>query len=420
VVFLFDEFHILIKCNVLNQFLSTLKTYRDNRSKFHVVSCICFGTFKIMTMSDKQNSYSPFHVHQAIQMEPPSVELLRSTLDDYNSTLSGKMNKQVLASIVHLSKGHLGLFSLLGYTLHDKMASKGKYSFLTWLKLSSSNELYRQLRFSKPYQQIVDALQKNDLALYWFLRHQNSLFVQNSFHLPESAETFELQDVGLLEWNHGKYIWTSPIIQNFVINYCESQLGTFELPAPQIVQTTSKKIIDIVETVKQLVPFINLQSIIGLNPDTPREAAFHAEMYRLLAATLRNSLMRNYTVYFEGRVDRTSRRRFDLLIENDEKYVVEFKIQAHTNATLSDALTQVYEYGKALNAHQCFIIDFTDHQPTPNLLSQIKESQTQNLMVDIDDDAEYTPSSAPYADVHVMHFVYTNDWKTLSSCIVEM
>lgn len=189
------------------------------------------------------------------------------------------------------------------------------------------------------------------------------------------------------------------------------------LPGPVVLNHAK---LDVIETLKLLVPFINLQSIIGLNPGIPREAAFHAEMYRLLVTSLRNSSLRNYTVYFEGRVDKASTRRFDLFICNDEKYVVELKVRAHTETTLSDAVTQVYEYGKAMDAHQCFVIDFTDHQPTQNLFSTIRG---QNLMLDEDDNAEYTQSNtpaAPFADVHVVHFVYTSDWKSIIGPIVEM
>lgn len=77
-----------------------------------------------------------------------------------------------------------------------------------------------------------------------------------------------------------------------------------------------------------------------------------------------------------------------------------------------------------MDAHQCFVIDFTDHQPIQNLFSTIRANATQNLMLDDDDNADYTLSttpSAPFADVHVMHFVYTADWKTMVGVpIVEM
>lgn len=429
VVFLFDEFQIVLRFedSIRQGFISTLKTYRDQHEPnnrtiplYRVASCICFGTFKIMTMSDSQNSYSPFHVNEAIQMSAANLDLLRNTLSSYNATLPTNINRSVLESIVSLSNGHLGIFSLLGQILHNKMGSKGLRTYSDWVQILSSKDLFSQLRWNKPYQQVVNALQQNDLALYKFLRRTGILFdASGSYNLPDSNEVFELIDVGVLEKDIvGHYIWTSPIIRNFIVQYCEALIPTVDLPEP--VLTNGE--LDILATIQKIVPLINVKSIIGLNLNTlPREAAFHAELYRLLATLFRICpALQTYQIFFEGHVGGGSRKRFDLLIVNEKKYVVELKIRAHTQTTLTKAVLQVAGYGAVINAHKCFVIDFSDHNPVPNLYSTIRTSaRSGNVMIEEDDfDYEFAPSNtSPFLDVHVVHFVYGQDWSNLLNCV---
>lgn len=152
VIFLFDEFQQMLNSSVLDELLGVLKTLRDNRAQYRIMACLCFGTYQIIHMSTQpQRSLSPFHIETVIQLKAPSLDLLRTTLSAFSSSLVNPLNRSILEDVVSLSAGHLGIFSMFGKYLYNHMASKGLHKYDDWLNIKSRIDLYAEVKFQKPY-----------------------------------------------------------------------------------------------------------------------------------------------------------------------------------------------------------------------------------------------------------------------------
>jgi len=439
-VLIFDEFQILIKSPWKEPLLTALKTCRSNAGLPGNAFCPClaFGTYNITQLSatGKSKSLSPFPTSNMIHFESPDPVLLTETLTTFRKHTIPYFADGIIEDIVQSSGGHLGIFGQLAKKLYDLIEIDGKWSLSAWTKKKA--DLYESLHKNRPFHQITKALQVNDSALYLFIKKSKN-FWRIQFFLPESSERDILFDIGVLTFVPGKQseslcMWTSPIIKEYIIQYCALCGSTIYPPLPT--------------TGKDKVNYLALFEIIGNTVDTPSimadeysqtksfnptEASIHVEVYRMLKGMFNCSPFKDlYHIKFEGRTVGKS-RRFDLLIRDGETVVIELKIKANTEKLLQSALNQVWKYGDAINATRCFVINCTNFEPSHNgftLKPQVEDSDGGDDGDDGDgDDSDYCEMEETFEEelyeietreivpVQVVHLVYSEDWKTLVNVI---
>jgi len=251
----------------------------------------------------------------------------------------------------------------------------------------------------------IEEFSKNNAELYLFVRPY--LWV-NQFELPVSPERMKLIDVGALTLSsEEKCLWTSPLIKEFIIQYCSGIGVTTFLPLPFL----SGQQIDYATLFNLIASGINMESIMQTEMTqttnfNPMEASVQVEFYKILDVTFANErkLRRSsYCVKFEGHLE-GSQRRFNLLIMNSHTVVIELKIKANTELQQQKAINQVFYYGESLNANICYFVNCTNGVPMNSGFNLTPEERGS-------EDDEMKSEAYDPVPVVVVHLLFSEDWK---------
>jgi len=231
------------------------------------------------------------------------------------------------------------------------------------------------LKTRKPFQSIITSIQQLNLLDY--LKDNKLLFTEEpnqQFKLNDSKHLTQLVDIGILRpVLPNTYEWTSNFLHDFVVNSCCEH--TISIPLP----ITKNYQLDIVNLIETAVKNIDL-SIISQPQTTinPPEALFQAELYVVIKTMLR--YVNDYTPFIEGHPTKKSKMRYDLLIHNQFKWVIELKVNWSSKSLKEAAISQVKKYAQLVHADRPVVINFSDGRKEEQHL----EYDDMDLDTDID------------------------------------
>jgi len=192
--------------------------------------------------------------------------------------------------------------------------------------------------------------------------------------------------------------WTSPLIREYVIQYC-SVIGLSAAALFPSVPITKEKEVEYVILFKIVAVMVNTKMIMDdssrkTQSVNPTEASLHAEWYRIIKGLLYHQLP-SHSVSFEGRVGEGNVRQFDLAIKNGDTVLLELKVKANTENLLQKAINQVATYGDLTDAKVCYIVNLTNCEPSTNGFHLVPKLKN--------------------CEVKVVHIVYSHDWLQLQT-----
>jgi hypothetical protein len=265
--------------------------------------------------------------------------------------------QDIIKDIILISGGHLGIFSTCGMILDDLIKkSKQHISFSTW-RINGYNEILNSMKSRPSFIGIVNQI--NASKLFNYLKSQNLLYIDRkepTWVISDQSIVSVLIDIGLLRQipNSNDYTFTSPFLHDFVATLC-SDYKIENTILPQIPADSELAINRIIDTA---INFMDLNYITtNYQVKRPNEAAFQVEFYGIVKDILKK--IGHYYPQIEGHPGKT-RMRYDMVITNKFKWVIELKVNYNTNHQQLKAISQVVKYAKLIRATRPIVVNFSD------------------------------------------------------------
>jgi len=383
VVLLFDEFQLITYSDenaLRDEFFETLKVIRDEKTKYNFQSCLAFGTYSSIYYSSDQKPKpksilpSPFDMSKKVFLSPPKNELMSKVLTEYMSNRQ-PVSSSILKDIIHISGGHLGLFGTCGLVLDELMTTLPTITEKIW-KTEGHQRVLKSIKTRRPFQDIVEKI--SQLNLMYYLKSKDLLYPERSdqsFVLNNDESLRQLIDIGVLrpyEEEEDTYFWTSPFLHDFVVNLCTDYKVNIPLA------DYSDHNLAVINILKTAIHNIDVKGYMKYPP----EAAFQAELYGITKAIL--SSFTKYHCLIEGHPTVNSRQRYDILIRNQEKWVIELKVNWNSRTAKQRAVSQVRKYAKLLDATRAAVVNFSDGRKLEQIDYDEYEIDAMDLEIDVE------------------------------------
>eukprot|EP01124_Arcella_intermedia_P023664 TRINITY_DN3804_c0_g1_i1.p1 TRINITY_DN3804_c0_g1~~TRINITY_DN3804_c0_g1_i1.p1 ORF type:complete len:658 (-),score=61.62 TRINITY_DN3804_c0_g1_i1:59-2032(-) len=442
---LFDEFQYVLDAEWKDSLLAALKLCRDNSQLTSFSGCLAFGTYDVTRLSTKEISLSPFASSNIYHLKAPHTRQMKSTLYQYRVTVNNRFSRLIINDILQTCGEHLGIYGLLCFNL-DRLVTKSdplpkNDGYLSLWKQRKVK--FYLLMFGNPvFRDVIRLLVKDNNQLMRYIE-RFKLLSKDTFTMAEMEPEVEtLLSFGVLtfvdyEKSITEFKWTSPLLKEFIINYAITTKS--ETPSAPLLES---KYLDYSSLYKMLGKLADVNSIVSYDHQEteqfdPLEAGFQAEFYRVLKGIFLKTIWSGdrYGVMFEGRLC-SGRRRFDLLISNGIKTVVELKIMRPSlslNKVVVDGVNQAFYYAREIGAPRADLLiccNFECPSDSPlNIPLQSNDNNSQMFDEEYADynekeDSDYLPSQndsdemdvIPTVQVKIIFFQYSENWKRFIDC----
>ncbi|RIA82228.1 hypothetical protein C1645_879297 [Glomus cerebriforme] len=385
IVLFFDEFDRIYEMddNLRSNFLSTLRSIRNDIESYVIQAIVVVGTFSILHLDSNKKKISPFNIKDAIRNPNFDMEIVQGLFQEFENDNQIQIEQSVIDDIFEQTNGHAGLVCLCGRAIEDSVFRKLDQRCLShsiW-ECYKVKSLMDDILEYQTFRNLVNSLKSPEakVALDFFRNYFLVDFGQEVKVTTEidSAEYLASEGVLVPCGEAGVFKLSSPLVRWLILQRVIPVIFP-SCPRIDIPFFKNSTELDTLLTLipatksfdKEIISFASVRSykiakvrVNGeLNLPVPRESVYDAELCRVLRNWLCPSKFQItgqwHLVYNRG--SKRHHRYSDIVIDTPyhQKIVLELLATASKD-DLTEHFQRSLEYAKLLSADETWIVHFT-------------------------------------------------------------